>query len=145
MRSEIILPRRSLAIAVTLGAGVGAVFLGVGGRIAMYLFAVLEGRATGWTVGGSMTVVFMGAAWGTPGGLLLWAGRRWFPRSAAARGVTFWIPLTLLYLSGLRPLNGDSLMAFTPFYLAYGVVLYRMFCRRYVTRWAASAAAAPAH
>ena len=83
-----------------------------------------------------MTIVFMGAAWGTLGGVLLWLGRRYFRRSPAARGAVFWIPLTLLYLRGLSPLTTNSLIAFTPVFLAYGAALYRVFCHRYVARWA---------
>ena len=136
MRLEIELPRRSFVTAITLGAIVGTIFLGIGGRTAMRIFAMLEGRAPGWSVGGTMTIVFMGAAWGTLGGILLWLGRRYFKRSPVARGLVFWIPLTLLYLRGLSPLSTNSLIAFTPFYLAYGAVLYRVFCHRYVARWA---------
>ncbi len=136
MTLEIDLPRRSLPTALALGALVGAIFLGVGGRVAMRIFALLQGREPGWTFGGSMTVVFMGAVFGTLGGLLLWLGRRYFKRTPLARAAVFWIPLTLLYLRGLSPLNTNSLIAFTPFFLAYGGVLYRVFCHRYVARWA---------
>ena len=141
MRYEIELPRRSLPTAITLGAIVGAIFLGVGTRIAMRLFALLEGREPGWSFGGSMTVVFMGAVFGTFGGVLLWLGRRYFKRSPLARGALFWIPLTLLFLRGLSPLNSNSVMTFIPFFAAYGAVLYRTFCHRFVARWAVPAAA----
>jgi hypothetical protein len=136
VRLEIELPRRSFVTAIALGAIVGTIFLGIGGRIAMRIFAMLEGREPGWSLGGTMTIVFMGTAWGTLGGILLWLGRRYFKRSPIARGLVFWIPLTLLYLRGLSPLSTNSLIVFTPFYLAYGAVLYRVFCHRYVARWA---------
>ena len=58
-----------------------------------------------------------------------------------ARGALFWIPLTLLFLRGLSPLNTNSLVAFMPFFVAYGAVLYRVFCHRYVARWAVPAVA----
>jgi hypothetical protein len=141
MHYEIQLPRRSLLTTVALGAIVGAVFLGIGGRIAMRIFALLQEREPGWSFGGSMTVVFMGAAFGTTGGLLLWLGRRFFKRSPVARGLVFWLPLTLLYLRVLSPLSTNSLIAFTPFIVAYGAVLYRVFCRRFVARWAVPLAA----
>jgi hypothetical protein len=138
MRHVIELPRRSLPTALALGAVVGAVFLGAGGRIAMRIFALLEGRAAGWTVEGSLTVVFMGAVFGTIGGFLLWLGRRLFRRSPVARGALFWVPLSALFLRGLSPLTENSLIAFSPFYFAYGAVVYRLFCHRYVARWAAA-------
>ena len=143
MRHEIQLPRRFLRTSLALGSVVGAVFLGIGGRIAMRTFALMEGREPGWTFEGSLTVVFMGAVFGTIGGFLLWLGRRWFRRSPIARGAIFWIPLTALFLRGLSPLTQDSLIAFLPFYVAYGIVVYRVFCHRFVARWA-TATVAPA-
>ncbi len=141
MRLEIQLPRQSFITSIALGAVVGTIFLGIGGRIAMRIFAILEGREPGWSLGGTVPVVIMGAAWGTVGGILLGLGRRYFKRPPVARGLLFWIPLTLLYLRGLSPLSTNSLIAFTPFNVAYGAALYRVFCHRYVARWAIPATA----
>lgn len=135
MRVTIDLPRRSLPTALVLGAAVGAVFLGVGGRVAMRIFALMTERTPGWSFGGTVTVVFMGAVFGMIGGALLWFGRTYFRTSPPARGALFWIPLTLLYLRVLSPLTNDSLIAFTPFVVAYGAVLYRIWCRRFVATW----------
>lgn len=144
MRVTIELPRRSLPTALALGAAVGAVFLGIGGRVAMRIFALLMDRPPGWTFEGSLTVVFMGAVFGTIGGLLLWTGRRFFRTSPVARGALFWIPLTFLYLRVLSPLTRESLVAFTPFVVTYGVVLYRVWCRRFVAGWHRISMLAPA-
>ena len=141
MRYEIQLPKRSLPTALLLGAMVGAVFLGVGGRIAMRIFAVLDGLPPGFSIGGTLPVILMGAEWGVLGGGLLWLGRRTFPASPMARGALFWIPLTLIFLRGLNPLSVDRLLAFTPFYLMYGAALYRVWCHRIVARGAVSAPA----
>jgi len=135
MNTMIELPKRSLPTALLLGAAVGSVFLGVGGRVAMRIFALLTDRAPGWSFEGSLTVVFMGAVFGMIGGVLLWLGRRFFRTSPLARGALFWIPLSLLYLRVLSPLSTDSLIAFTPFVVLYGVVLYRTWCRRVVASW----------
>src|SRR4030095_9944900 len=99
------------------------------------IFALLVEREPAWTLEGTITIVFFGAAFGMLGGGLLWLGRRLIPRSPLGRGALFWIPMTLLYLRVLSPLNRDSLIAFTPVVLAYGLVLYRVWCRRYVVRW----------
>jgi hypothetical protein len=144
MHSHAILPRHSFRMAIALGALVGGVFLGVGGRIAMRIFAMLVGRDPAWSFEGTLTVVFFGAVFGTIGGALLWLGRRVLPRSPLARGALFWIPMTLLYLRVLSPLNRESLIAFTPFVVLYGLVLYRIWCRRYVVRWLRTPAAAGA-
>ena len=136
MRYQIQLPKRSLPTALILGAIVGAVFLGVGGRIAMRIFAVRDGLAPKFSIGGTLPVILLGAVWGVLGGALLWLGRRTFPTSPLARGALFWIPLTLVFLRGLNPLSVDRLVAFTPFYLMYGAALYRLWCHRFVARWA---------
>ena len=56
MHITIQLPGRSLPTALALGAATGAVFLGVGGRTAMRIFALLTERAPGWSFGGTLTV-----------------------------------------------------------------------------------------
>ena len=135
MNSMIQPPKRSLPTALVLGAAMGLVFLGMGGRVAMRIFALLTDRAAAWSFEGSLTIVLMGAVVGSIGGLLLWLGRRFFGTSPLARGALFWVPLTLLYLRVLSPLSGDSLIAFTPFVVLYGAVLYRIWCRRFVAGW----------
>ena len=47
--------------AVVAGAATGALFLGVGGRLAMHAFALATARSAGFTVRGSLNVVFAGA------------------------------------------------------------------------------------
>src|SRR5436309_13321020 len=57
--------------AVVAGAATGDLFLGVGGRLAMHAFALPTARAAGFTVRGSLNVVFAGAIAGAIGGLHL--------------------------------------------------------------------------
>lgn len=142
MRNQIQLPRRSLRSALILGALVGLVFLGIGGRIAMRVFAMLDGSPSNFSLAGSLPAIFMGAVWGMLGGALLWLGRRQFPASPIARGALFWILLTLIFLRGLNPLSVDRLLAFTPCFVLYGAALYRLWCHRFVARWAVSPPAA---
>lgn len=52
------------------GALTGALVLGVGGRMAMRLAALIGDRAAGFTWGGSLEVVAAGALYGAAGGLL---------------------------------------------------------------------------
>jgi hypothetical protein len=132
----------SLLAAFTTGTILGTLILGVGGRLAMRLIAVLDGTAVGFSVGGSMTVVFMGAVSGAAGGLILWAARRLLPRAPLARGVVFWGALTFLTLRGLHPVTVQRLLVFGPLIVMYGACLYRVWCRRYVRRWVAQPATA---
>jgi hypothetical protein len=127
----------SLFAALGAGTVLGTLILGVGGRLAMRVIAVLDGTPVGFSVGGSMTVVFLGAVAGAAGGLVLWVTRRVFPRAPLARGVVFWGALTFLTLRGLNPVSVERLLVFAPLILVYGASLYRVWCRRYVRRWMA--------
>src|SRR5256885_16188235 len=62
---------RRFATAVVVGAASGALCLGVGGRLAMHAFALATAQSAGFTVRGSLNVVFAGAIAGAIGGLLL--------------------------------------------------------------------------
>jgi hypothetical protein len=62
--------RRSWLNALILGALLGTIVLGLGGRLAMRIFALLEGLTPGSSLGGSLTVLFLGACWGLGGGFL---------------------------------------------------------------------------
>jgi hypothetical protein len=132
------------SLLAALGAGVifGTLILGVGGRLAMRVIGILDGTPVGFTVGGSVTVVFLGAVAGAAGGLILWAARRLFPRTPMARGALFWGALTFLTLRGLNPVTVERVLVFGPLVVAYGACLYRVWCRRYVRRWVAQPVAA---
>src|SRR5213592_3391570 len=75
--------------AVVAGAATGAVFLGVGGRLAMHAFALATARAAGFTLRGSLNVVFAGAITGAIGGLLLAGIDRFLPRPRGFRALLF--------------------------------------------------------
>ena len=55
---------------VALGAGLGLLFLGVGGRVAMRMVAVALGQPPALALGGTLTVVAAGVAAGIAGALL---------------------------------------------------------------------------
>jgi hypothetical protein len=65
--------------------------------------------------------------------------RRLFVATPWARGLLFWGVLVALFANGLRPMNADSLVSFTPFVLLYGSVTYRLWCRRLIVGWSRSA------
>jgi hypothetical protein len=58
------------------GGVFGAIILGMGGRLLMRVIAHMEGRVPGFTVGGSLTVVFMGTVAGLFAGLIYFLLRR---------------------------------------------------------------------
>ncbi len=52
---------RDWVAALLLGAGVGLPLLGIGSRIGMRFIALESGQTPGFSIGGSLTVVFL--AW----------------------------------------------------------------------------------
>jgi hypothetical protein len=113
---------RFTAISLLTGAATGATLLGAGGRFAMYLFAVATDRASVFTVGGSLNVVFAGAIAGTVGGLLLALTRRFLPRLLLRRGLLFAALCYVIAIPGLRPPRLLVFALFAPLFLAYGML-----------------------
>jgi hypothetical protein len=112
-----------LAAPLLLGLALGAVILGVGGRVAMRAIAVANGSPGTWTVGGTMTVIACGAAAGAGGGLILAVLERALARAPVIRRVAFGAILIALTLRGLRPIQPLALELFGPLVVVYGAAL----------------------
>lgn len=117
-----------------LGAGLGTVVLGVGGRVAMRAIALLQGQPPGFSLGGTATVIFLGGVSGLVGALvfvgLLLLVRRW----RLLRASLFWSFLVLVTLYGLRPLDVHRVVLFLPLVTLYGTALQFVWCRVYRRR-----------
>jgi hypothetical protein len=70
--------------------GLGVLVLGVGGRVAMRLVAEATTGAGGFSLGGTLTVVFLGLVSGAAGGLILLAARTLLRRWPPAPSLAFW-------------------------------------------------------
>jgi len=90
--------RYRASMVVLVGAALGAVVLGLGGRVATAALARATGRATNLSFGGLAEVLLVGTAAGALGGLLLLAARRLPVRGSAVRGLLVGIVLFLLSL-----------------------------------------------
>lgn len=109
-----------------LGALLGTLFLGVGGRVSMRVIATAQDAAIGFSLGGTSTVIFLGALSGLAAGLIYATARKLLPRRVWwARGL-FTVILLLVTLRGLRPLDNQRLVLFLPLFLAFGVALDRL-------------------
>ena len=86
--------------------------------------------APGFSLGGTMTVVFMGAVSGAAGGLIYAVLARFLPNRAVLRGVLFGVILTLLTLRGLDPATSLSLSLFLPLTALYGGLVDYVYRRR---------------
>lgn len=109
--------------ALILGIAIGSAVLGVGGRVAMRGITVANGQAGGFSLGGTLTVVFLGAVSGAAGGLILALAHQFFSRRPWVRGLLFWTALLLLTLRGLRPLEPLAAAFFMPLVALYGILM----------------------
>jgi hypothetical protein len=66
------------------GTLTGALILGVGGRVAMRVAALIGDRAPGFSWGGSLEVIAAGALYGAAGGLVWCAIRQRLGRAASS-------------------------------------------------------------
>ena len=114
-----------------VGLALGLPILGVGGRIAMRIIAHATNVAPGFSLGGTMTVVSLGAVSGVAGGLIYAVLARFLPDRPVIRGVVFGIILTLLTLRGASPSTPLTLSLFLPLTLLYGALLDHIHRRRF--------------
>src|SRR5687768_3692362 len=125
---------RDWMVGLAAGALLGTAFLGVGGRAGMRLVAVAQGAAGGFTLGGSMTVVALGALSGAIVALIFLVARVLFPSRRAPRVVFFWAVTLAVVLRGLNPLTPLNLAIFVPLFLAHGSLLNLYWCRVHLAR-----------
>ncbi len=107
-----------------LGIALGLPILGIGGRIAMRVIAHATNVAPGFSLGGTMTVVGLGAVSGAAGGLIYAILVRVLRDRATVRGVIFGVILILLTLRGTDPFTPLTLSLFLPLTLLYGTLLH---------------------
>ncbi len=112
-----------------IGAGVGAVVLGIGGRLAMRGIAVLSGAPPSFTFGGSLRVVLMGALSGLGGAWILKVLRFFLARRWLIQTLLFYAIIVLITLRGLKPVDSQRLVLFLPVVLLYAF-LVRVLTRR---------------
>ena len=111
------------ATGLTLGAGSGALFLGVGGRVVMHVFALATARAGSFTLTASLNVVFAGAIAGAVGVLFFAVIERFMPQRLWLRGVLFAALCYLIATPGFRPPQPLVFALFALPFLGYGGVV----------------------
>ncbi|MBC7834946.1 MAG: hypothetical protein H7Y88_07575 [Phycisphaerales bacterium] len=114
-----------------MGIALGLPILGIGGRIAMRVISHATNIAPGFSLGGTMTVVFMGAVSGAAGGLIYAVLARFLPNRLVVRAALFGIILVLLTLRGLSPASALSVSLFLPLTLLYGGLMDFAWRRRF--------------
>jgi len=122
-------PLRSLLTALLVGTATGALLLGVGGRLVMRAFALATGRPSGFSVGGTFSVILSGAIAGLVGGVILVGAARFVPVLLRFRGMIFGLLCYLLASPGFRPPQLLVFALFAPIFLAYGVATIMLYER----------------
>jgi hypothetical protein len=114
---------------VLIGVGLGALVLGVGGRVVMRVIAVVTDRPLLLSVGGTITIIAAGAAAGAAGGVLHAISRvvtaRGGSGSTVLRVGLFALLLGLVTWRGLHGTPAAQAVAFWPLVAIYGVLLER--------------------
>ena len=112
-------PARPWYFGPIVGAALGLAILGIGGRIAMRAIAMVQGAPGGFSLGGTMTVLLLGAANGAFGGVIraITGIRGRVPH--ALRLMLFAAACLALGLRGLKPLDADKLLLFMPVIVLY--------------------------
>lgn len=125
-----------------LGAALGLVILGVGGRAVMAIIIAEAGGTPRFTVGGTLTVVMLGAASGFAGAVMAIVSRavahRFAPRHSWVEYVLLSAMLVLVTLRGLRGTAQAGTEYFYGLVAAFGIAL--VIARR---RWSAAQSHAP--
>lgn len=128
--ADFVVAARRLGILVALGAVVGTVVLGLGGRLVMRLLSIASSVPEVFSVGGSLTVVGAGALSGAAGALLFAAAHgitsRLTPTRSWVGHVLFGVALGLVTLRGLRGTASALSALFVPLVAAYGIIVTRL-------------------
>ena len=123
-------PRRGEWIRVLgLGAGLGFLLLGIGGRAGMRVIASASDQPAVFTFEGSLTVALLGALAGAVMSALFLIGHTVFPTRPWLRGAVFWLVCGALVLRGLNPVTRLNAVVFAPLFVLHGVLLH-MYWRR---------------
>jgi hypothetical protein len=113
---------------------VSGLFLGVGGRVAMWIIAMIALGSSGFSWGGTLEVIASGVLFGVPAGLVYAAIRKKLGTPALWKGASFGLLFFILLLifpppaavsasSGLGHVSHITLSLFGILFIAYGIIL----------------------
>jgi len=103
------------------GAAIGLLVLGLGGRLAMAAIQFQTSGGTNWTLGGSMTVVFLGGVSGLAGAAIALVAEWITGRLRAPTWVQYLLLAAALLLVTMRGLRGTAPVGALYFYPLVGL------------------------
>jgi hypothetical protein len=116
-------------VGILVGAALGLILLGIGGRAGMRVMAVAMGQTPSLSLEGSLTVTAMGAAAGAAVAVIFLLARTLFPQRRALRVAFFWLLVAAIVVRGLNPVTPLAAVVFMPLFLAHGSLLFAYWCR----------------
>ena len=122
----------TVARSAIIGGLIGLPILGVGGRILMRVFAHWEGRVPEFSVGGTLTILFLGTMAGVAGGAVHGITRR-FIHNIVTRNILFAIICTAITWRAANVLLPRPRLTFVALSLAY-VAVMELVTARYASR-----------
>lgn len=114
---------RAGLLTVLLGALIGFFILGIGGRLAMHAIVRIGGGSGAFTLGGTATVIGLGAAAGAVAGMILFAVRTLLGRWPPLPSLLFWTAVLAGTLADLDLRDSLELVLFVPVGVAFGALL----------------------
>ena len=111
--------------ALGIGAIAGLIVLGVGGRLVMAAIQIQTTGDSSWSLGGSVTVIFLGAVSGLAGAALALVAEVVARKLRAPAWVGYVLLAALLFLVTMRGLRGSPEIAtryFYPLVAIYGLL-----------------------
>lgn len=97
----------------------------------MRVIAVANSGRGSLSLGGTVTVIALGALTGAAGAAILLVTSRLFARRRLISTLVFWAALVLLTLRGLRPLDPLRLALFLPLVGLFGGALRAVWSKRF--------------
>ena len=121
---------RRFAVSLLSGFVAGVAILGVGGRIAMRIMAVVAHREAHFSLGATLGILLIGGILGTLASIPFAAVRRWLPRNPVSAGVIYGTAM-LMILIPLQPASiRDEITALRGFLLP-ATLIFWIVCTSY--------------
>ena len=112
-----------------VGAALGALILGAGGRLGMRVIAIAQDRAPAFSIDGSIAVTLLGAGAGAVVAVFFLLARTAFPTRRLGRVSLFWALLAWVVWRGLNPVSTLNVAVFAPLFLLHAGLLTAWWCR----------------
>lgn len=114
---------------LAVGAAMGALILGVGGRMGMRVIAIAQHQPPAFSIEGSLAITMLGAVAGAAVAAVFLLSRTLFPTRRLWRVTLFWTIVALVVWRGLNPISWLSLSVFAPLFVIHGALLTTYWCR----------------